>query len=165
MPRLSSLVFLVRTSPLLLRLYGPRRVTPWSAGSADRSVPMPALLQSLTERWQRYQASEVDRSLVAHLAEKRRRRGQHLPLDRPELLREGLLVDLDGTIFTAGAVEKARQVVREGFERHGSLTVSQARDLLGSSRKYVLAILAHFDAEGVTRRRGDERFPGPRLGS
>ena len=81
------------------------------------------------------------------------------------LLREGLLVDLDGTIFTATAVEKAHEVVREGFERHGSLTVSQARDLLGSSRKYVLAILAHFDAEGVTRRRGDERFPGPRLGS
>jgi selenocysteine-specific elongation factor len=41
--------------------------------------------------------------------------------------------------------------------------VAQARDLLGSSRKYVLAILAHFDAEGVTRRRGDERLPGPRL--
>jgi selenocysteine-specific elongation factor len=80
------------------------------------------------------------------------------------LLREGLLVDLDGTIFTVTAVEKARQVVRDGFARHGSLTVSQARDLLGSSRKYVLAILAHFDAEGVTRRRGDERFPGPRLG-
>ena len=79
------------------------------------------------------------------------------------LLREGLLLDLDGAIFTAAAVEKARQAVREGFERHGSLTVSQARDLLGSSRKYVLAILAHFDAEGVTRRRGDERFPGPRL--
>jgi selenocysteine-specific elongation factor len=79
------------------------------------------------------------------------------------LLREGLLVDLDGTIFTTTAVEKARQVVREGLERHGSLTVAQARDLLGSSRKYVLAILAHFDAEGVTRRRGDERFPGPRL--
>ncbi len=79
------------------------------------------------------------------------------------LIREGFLVDLDGTIFTTAAVDKARQAVREGFERHGSLTVSQARDLLGSSRKYVLAILAHFDAEGVTRRRGDERFPGPRL--
>jgi selenocysteine-specific elongation factor len=80
------------------------------------------------------------------------------------LIREGLLLDLDGTIFTAAAVEKARQVIRQGFDRHESLTVSQARDLLGSSRKYVLAILAHFDAEGVTRRRGDERFPGPRLG-
>jgi selenocysteine-specific elongation factor len=79
------------------------------------------------------------------------------------LLREGLLLDLDGAIFTATAVEKARQIVRQGLESHGSLTVSQARDLLGSSRKYVLAILAHFDAEGVTRRRGDERVPGPRL--
>src|SRR5437763_1567265 len=79
------------------------------------------------------------------------------------LLREGLLLDLDGTIFTAAAVDKARQIVRQGLERHGSLTVAQARDLLGSSRKYVLAILAHFDAAGVTRRRGDERFPGPRL--
>ncbi|HYT39521.1 MAG TPA: SelB C-terminal domain-containing protein, partial [Acidimicrobiia bacterium] len=79
------------------------------------------------------------------------------------LLREGLLLDLDGTIFTAAAVEKARQIVRQGLERHGSLTVSQVRDLLGSSRKYVLAVLARFDAEGVTRRRGDERFPGPRL--
>jgi selenocysteine-specific elongation factor len=79
------------------------------------------------------------------------------------LLREGLLLDLDGTIFTAAAVEKARQLVREGFERHGTLTVAQARDVLGSSRKYVLALLAHFDAVGVTRRRGDERLPGPRL--
>ena len=79
------------------------------------------------------------------------------------LLRERLLLDLDGTIFTAAALDKARWIVREGLERHGSLTVAQARDLLGSSRKYVLAILAHFDAEGVTRRRGDERFPGPRL--
>jgi selenocysteine-specific elongation factor len=81
------------------------------------------------------------------------------------LLREGLLLDLDGTIFTAAAIEKARHAIREGLEHHGSLTVSQARDILGSSRKYVLAILAHFDAEGVTRRRGDERFPGPRLGT
>ena len=81
------------------------------------------------------------------------------------LIREGLLLDLEGAIFTAAAVEKARQIIRQGFDRHDSLTVSQARDLLGSSRKYVLAILAHFDAEGVTRRRGDERFPGPRLGS
>jgi len=80
------------------------------------------------------------------------------------LIREGLLLDLDGTIFTAAAVERARQTIREGFDRQPSLTVSQARDLLGSSRKYVLAILAHFDAEGITRRRGDERFPGPRLG-
>lgn len=64
MPRLSSLAFLVRTSPLLLRLHGPHRVTPWSAGSADRSMDQLALLQGLTDRWQCYQATEIDRVIA-----------------------------------------------------------------------------------------------------
>ncbi len=80
------------------------------------------------------------------------------------LVREGLLVDVEGLVFTTEALERAREVVRHGLAEHGSLTVAQARDLLGSSRKYVLALLARMDADGVTRRRGDERFPGPRLG-
>ena len=87
---------------------------------------------------------------------------------RPEivrgLVREGLLVDVEGLVFTAEALERARETVRRGLTEHGSLTVAQARDLLGSSRKYVLALLARMDAEGITRRRGDERFPGPRVG-
>jgi selenocysteine-specific elongation factor len=85
---------------------------------------------------------------------------------RPEivrgLIREGLLIDLDGLIFSAAGLDKARDVIRRGLSETGSLTVAQARDLLGSSRKYVLAVLARFDAEGVTRRRGDERLPGPK---
>jgi selenocysteine-specific elongation factor len=85
---------------------------------------------------------------------------------RPEivrgLIREGLLIDLDGLIFSAAGLDKARDVIRQGLSENGSLTVAQARDLLGSSRKYVLAVLARFDAEGVTRRRGDERLPGPK---
>jgi SAM-dependent methyltransferase len=64
MPRLSSLVYRLRTSPLLLRLHGPRRVAPWTAGTADRSVGELALLQGLTERWQRYQAAEIDRMIA-----------------------------------------------------------------------------------------------------
>jgi selenocysteine-specific elongation factor len=86
---------------------------------------------------------------------------------RPEvvrgLVREGLLVDLDGVIFTAAALAGARERVASALQASGSITVAQARDVLGSSRKYVLALLARLDAEGVTRRRGDERFPGPRL--
>ena len=64
MPRLSSLVDRLRTSPLLVRLHGPRRVAPWSAGSADRSLGELALLQGLTERWQRYQAAEIDKMIA-----------------------------------------------------------------------------------------------------
>jgi selenocysteine-specific elongation factor len=41
------------------------------------------------------------------------------------------------------------------------VTVADVRDLLGSTRKYVLPILNQLDAEGITRRRGDDRIPGP----
>ena len=42
------------------------------------------------------------------------------------------------------------------------ITIADVRDLLGTSRKYVLPIVNRMDAEGVTRRRGDLRIPGPR---
>ena len=41
------------------------------------------------------------------------------------------------------------------------MTVGDARDRFGSSRKYVVPLLEHFDREGVTRRRGDVRIAGP----
>ena len=40
----------------------------------------------------------------------------------------------------------------------GSITVAQARDLLGASRKYVLALLEYLDEQRITRRNGDERI-------
>jgi selenocysteine-specific elongation factor len=47
--------------------------------------------------------------------------------------------------------------VQEHIQAHGAITVAQARDLFNSSRKYVLGLLEHLDAIGVTRRMGDER--------
>jgi len=80
------------------------------------------------------------------------------------LVREGVLVDVDGVVFAATALDQARALVDAALRERGSVTVASVRDLLGSTRKYVLAILARLDAEGVTRRRGDDRFPGPRSG-
>lgn len=77
------------------------------------------------------------------------------------LVREGALVDLDGILFGPDALEEARERVRGALAGGGTLTVADVRDLLGSTRRYVLAILARLDAEGVTRRRGDERLAGP----
>jgi selenocysteine-specific elongation factor len=50
-------------------------------------------------------------------------------------------------------VARVREVLRE----KGTLTVAEARDLFGTSRKYVLALLEHLDAQGMTQRVGDER--------
>ena len=78
------------------------------------------------------------------------------------LVQSGALVDLDGVVFTAAALDRARALVGDAVVTRGSLSVADVRDLLDSTRKYVLPIVHHLDAEGVTRRRGDLRVPGPR---
>jgi selenocysteine-specific elongation factor len=79
------------------------------------------------------------------------------------LVREGALVDVDGILFTSDAIGRARAVLRAALVDGGSITVGAARELLGSTRKFVVPLLERFDREGFTRRRGDVRIAGPRL--
>jgi selenocysteine-specific elongation factor len=83
-----------------------------------------------------------------------------------ELVRQGVVVERDGVYFAPSAVEAAGGVVaRLLADTPDGVTVSAIRDALGTSRKFLLPLLAHLDAGGVTRRRGDLRIPGPRLPS
>jgi selenocysteine-specific elongation factor len=43
------------------------------------------------------------------------------------------------------------------IREHQSMTVAQARDLLGTSRKYALGLLGYLDQQRVTKRVGDFR--------
>jgi selenocysteine-specific elongation factor len=81
------------------------------------------------------------------------------------LVRAGVAVDADGVVFSARAYADARRRIIDALQDRGALTVSDVRALLGSTRKYVVPLLTHLDAEGVTRRRGDERIAGPRANS
>jgi selenocysteine-specific elongation factor len=83
-------------------------------------------------------------------------------LDDPELARylegEGRLVRLgDGFALGATAFEDARRMVVEECERAGMITLARLRDLLGTGRKPAQLILERLDADGFTRRVGDER--------
>ena len=81
-----------------------------------------------------------------------------------ELVRRGLVVERDGVFFAGEAVdEAARRVAGLLASRPEGVTVAEVRDALASSRKFLLPMLAHLDATGVTRRRGDVRVGGPRL--
>ena len=81
-----------------------------------------------------------------------------------ELVRRGLVVERDGCYFTPAAVEEAaRRVSALLTTTPEGVTVAQVRDALGTTRKHALPLLAHLDATGVTRRRGDVRMAGPRL--
>ncbi|MDP9389374.1 MAG: SelB C-terminal domain-containing protein, partial [Actinomycetota bacterium] len=81
-----------------------------------------------------------------------------------ELARRGLVVERDGVWFAPSALDEAARVVaRLLAEAPEGVTVAQVRDALGTTRKFILPVLAHLDATGVTRRRGDLRVGGPRL--
>ncbi len=60
-------------------------------------------------------------------------------------------------VLTPGYVAKAEQTVRELGANGASVSVSAFREALGTSRKYALPILEHFDQRGLTRRQGDAR--------
>jgi selenocysteine-specific elongation factor len=60
-------------------------------------------------------------------------------------------------VFRPGDYQTMVNKVRDRISRDGSITVAQARDMFGSSRKYMLAFLERLDAEGVTVREGDLR--------
>lgn len=82
-----------------------------------------------------------------------------------ELIRKGRVVESDGIYFAPLAIERATEVVREllAATPNEGVTVAEVRDALGVSRKHVLPLLAHLDATGRTRRRGDYRIAGPRM--
>jgi selenocysteine-specific elongation factor len=60
-------------------------------------------------------------------------------------------------VVTPELLARAEEIVRARGGPPG-LTVSEFRQLLGTSRKYALPILEHFDARGLTRRQGDVRL-------
>ena len=82
-----------------------------------------------------------------------------LPADLLALLAdEGRVVRApQGVVFATAVYERLAGQVKEHLRAHGSITVAQARDIIGASRKYALALLERLDDDKATRRLGDER--------
>ena len=74
------------------------------------------------------------------------------------------LIDLGELIKLSDDVLLLPETVRSGVEQirahvlvHKTITVAQVRDMFNTSRKYALALMEYLDAQGVTKRVGDER--------
>jgi hypothetical protein len=109
-------------------------------------------------------ASLGDRAAAAEKLERELEESGVMPLaveDRElaaYLEAEGRLVRLgDGQAVSAGAYEHARATLLDECERSGRITLARFRDLLDTSRRAAQLLLERFDADGVTRRVGDER--------
>jgi selenocysteine-specific elongation factor len=74
------------------------------------------------------------------------------------VLSGGELVMLSPDIcYHKDAYRRVCEAVRSHFEENETLTLPQLRDLLGTSRKYALAILEYYDKNGITKKEGDYR--------
>jgi selenocysteine-specific elongation factor len=63
----------------------------------------------------------------------------------------------DDLVVTPGFLARAEEVVRAEAGGPAGVTVSRFREALGTTRKYALPFLEHFDRQGLTRRQGDVR--------
>ncbi len=83
----------------------------------------------------------------------------NLPIDLLALLAdEGRVVRAaQGVVFDAATYERLKAQVTARLRENGKITVAEARDVIGASRKYALALLEHLDDQKITRRLGDER--------
>ena len=63
----------------------------------------------------------------------------------------------ESVVFSASAYGEMVDRISEYLNRNGEITVADVRDLLGTSRKYALALMDHLDHARVTRRVGDVR--------
>ncbi len=77
------------------------------------------------------------------------------------LLEQGRLIKLgDDILFLQEIYNQALLLLTDYLREHTTMTVAEARDLLGASRKYILPLLEHMDALRITRRAGDVRTLG-----
>ncbi len=74
------------------------------------------------------------------------------------LERQGRLVLVgDGYAVSSQAYGQAREALLAECETAGRITLARFRDVLGVSRRTAQLLLERFDADGLTRRIGDER--------
>jgi len=80
------------------------------------------------------------------------------------LIEQGRLVKLgsstDSVFFLRESYEEAVAKLVAYLQEHHKMTAAEARDVLGTTRKYILPLLEHMDERRITRRVGDERRLG-----
>ena len=74
------------------------------------------------------------------------------------LIETNTLVQVDEKVFFhQDSINKTKDLIIQHIREHGKLTLNDCRNLLGTSRKYMLPLLYYFDNAGVTLRVGDDR--------
>lgn len=75
------------------------------------------------------------------------------------LIQQGELIKItEDVVFHKSCYEKGKEVLISYLKHNKSITLAEFRDLLGTSRKFALPLLEHFDEIKVTKRIEDRRI-------
>ncbi len=64
------------------------------------------------------------------------------------------------TLYAASTIKQIQNAIAHFIEEEGPATATQLKDVMGTSRKYAIPLLEHFDKIGFTIREGDVRRLG-----
>ncbi|MBV9867682.1 MAG: selenocysteine-specific translation elongation factor [Abitibacteriaceae bacterium] len=86
-------------------------------------------------------------------------------LDKPQtarklcfaLIQDGSLVRVGDFVLSAQRVREGADILRQHILAQGSLSIGEARELLGTTRKWVVPLLEFYDRNGLTKRVGESR--------
>ncbi len=73
------------------------------------------------------------------------------------LIKENKLVRADDFVFSRQRLEEGAQILKAHLQKNGTLSISGARDLLNTTRKWLVPLLEYYDRIGLTRRAADNR--------
>jgi len=78
-------------------------------------------------------------------------------LDAGRLVRLRTYKNSADLVLHSGTLQNARQAIEQAFPYPQAFALKDIRDLLGSTRKFIVPLMEHFDNTGVTTRHGDIR--------
>lgn len=74
------------------------------------------------------------------------------------MITDGKLIKLsDQIIYHVDVYNTALKLAMDFVTEHGQISLGETRDLLGSSRKYTLALLEYWDRKNITKKVGEAR--------
>ena len=135
-------------------------------GAPGRLIRLPGFQPTFTEQQQR-QVERLLRTFRTHPSTPPGRADVEAEVGADvlgALVEQGVLVKLgsatDPVLFLRETYEEAVERLVAYLREHTTITAAEARDLLGTTRKYVLPLLEHLDERRITRRLGDQRVLG-----
>jgi selenocysteine-specific elongation factor len=73
------------------------------------------------------------------------------------LLATGEFVRVGDHLYRGAQMREIRARLERTLRAEQRMTAARFRDVVGTSRKYIVPLLEHFDSAGITVRDGDQR--------